>query len=150
MLALVITIYILILSSNFVLQKIFPNNQTLYDTLVKSQYNPPNYIFPIIWLLLYLIISYSYAQSYTYSYGSTLFYVWTLHIILNIIWSPIFFHFENPSLSLIVIGSMIGTLAYILYNYYDTKNVVLFWLNIIYLIWLTFAFYLNFYVVVHN
>lgn len=144
--ALVVTIYISILVVNYILQALLPNNQTVYDNLVKSPYTPPSYIFPIAWFLLYLIISYSYAQSW----NSPLFYVWTLNIILNIIWSPVFFHFNNPYLSLIIVGLMIATLVYILYTYYDTNTTLLFWLNVIYLAWLSFAFYLNLYIVVSN
>lgn len=146
MFALAVVIYISILVINFILQRLLPNDQYTYNSLEKSPYNPPNYIFPIAWFLLYIIISYSYAQSWT----GPLFYVWTANIILNILWSPVFFHFNNSSLSLIIIGLMIATLVYILYHYYTTDSTLLFWLNIIYLAWLSFAFYLNLYIVVSN
>lgn len=140
-----LSIFFAILLINFLLQILLPNNTAWYDSVNRSPLTPPGYVFPIVWFFLYLIISYSYGQSI----GTSLFIIWTIHIILNLCWSPLFFHYNLSLASLIVIGVMILTLIYILFNYYGNNN-TLFYLNIIYLFWLLFAFYLNYYVYANN
>ncbi|ARF08262.1 TspO/MBR family protein [Catovirus CTV1] len=140
-----IIIFIIIIAINFVLQRLFPSNESWYNSINRSPLTPPNYIFPIAWTILYLIISYSISQSI----NSPLFYFWMFNIALNIMWTPIFFHYNNSVLSAVVIGLMIASLLYILYNYYQTDK-TLFYMNLLYLAWLCFAFYLNFYVAVSN
>mgnify|MGYP002386536864 FL=1 len=123
-----IIIFIIIIAINFVLQRLFPSNESWYNSINRSPLTPPNYIFPIAWTILYLIISYSISQSI----NSPLFYFWMFNIALNIMWTPIFFHYNNSVLSAVVIGLMIASLLYILYNYYQTDK-TLFYMNLLYL-----------------
>lgn len=140
-----LTILITIILINSFLQMLLPTNQVWYGSINKSPFSPPGYVFGIVWFILYLIISYSYSKSI----GTTLFYVWTFNIILNILWTPIFFYFNNTYLSLIVIILMIVSLIYILSEYYQ-KDSILFYSNLLYLCWLGVAFYLNYYIYSSN
>src|SRR5210317_2109930 len=66
-----------------------------YEELVKSPFNPPGYVFGIVWPILYLlmgIVSFLAAER-----------IWKLFIIqlaLNAAWSWIFFYYQLPIIAL--------------------------------------------------
>lgn len=114
-----------------------------YSLLNKPPLSPPKIIFPIVWSILYLLMGISY---YIISYEknnkkvSVLYY---LQLSLNIIWPILFFKFNLYFLATLDIIFIIVTLVNLIYEMYKinkTSGI----LNIPYLLWLLFAFYLSF------
>lgn len=114
-----------------------------YSLLNKPPLSPPKIIFPIVWSILYLLMGISY---YIISYEknnkkvSVLYY---LQLALNIIWPILFFKFNLYFLATLDIVFIIVTLVNLIYEMYKinkTSGI----LNIPYLLWLLFAFYLSF------
>ncbi len=114
-----------------------------YSLLNKPPLSPPKIIFPIVWSILYLLMGISY---YIISYEknnkkvSVLYY---LQLSLNIIWPILFFKFNLYFLATLDIVFIIVTLVNLIYEMYKinkTSGI----LNIPYLLWLLFAFYLSF------
>tara|TARA_E500000178_G_C16917155_1_gene705425 strand:+ start:180 stop:626 length:447 start_codon:yes stop_codon:yes gene_type:complete len=117
---------------------------TWYLGLVKSNLNPPGYVFGIVWPILYLLMGITIWR--TYSVIKNLFYV---QLFLNAIWSWLFFSFHLPLLALLDIWLLIFINLKILLLISKEDKLAAF-LFAPYIIWLFFASYLNLYIVINN
>ena len=119
------------------LANIFISSDTWYVDLVKSPLNPPSYIFGIVWPTLYALMAFVSFKSADK--------IWPLFIpqlILNAAWSWIFFYMHAPLLALINISILIFLNQKIL-AILSNESRALFWLYLPYVLWLTFAAFLN-------
>ena len=119
------------------LANIFISSDTWYVDLIKSPLNPPSYIFGIVWPILYALMAFVSFKSADK--------IWTLFIpqlILNAAWSWIFFYMHAPLLALINISILIFLNQKILVIL-NKESRLLFWLYLPYVLWLTFAAFLN-------
>ena len=119
------------------LANIFISSDTWYVDLIKSPLNPPSYIFGIVWPILYVLMAFVSFRSADK--------IWTLFIpqlILNAAWSWIFFYMHAPLLALINISILIFLNQKILVIL-NNESRLLFWLYLPYVLWLTFAAFLN-------
>lgn len=126
--------------------------QPWYQTLPKSRATPPQVAFPIVWTILYLAITaagitarYYYEQpsntaSYAISVASQVMYY--LQWGLNIAWSPIFFLAHAPVAALVVLILTLGTSIAAMVLFFFIKWVPGL-LMAFYVLWLSFAFFLN-------
>jgi benzodiazapine receptor len=125
---------------------------TWYATLNRSPLTPPNYIFPITWTILYIIIGICGWLIWLGPSGTQLKTIKTLYIIqliFNWIWSPLFFSYHLTGLSLVVVSFMdilVGTLIWLAYPKIRLVSLLM----IPYLLWILFASYLNFYIWWYN
>lgn len=136
-------------------------NDPKYRNLKKPSYNPPSYVFGIVWPILYLAIGiiYSYAL-YDYRRGANKsiiyfkdFKYWIIPILallFNFIYIPTFFG-ENGLLNgfIIIIFSLIFAIATLLQFYFqDNYDPYMKYYAIVallpYIIWLSFASALSF------
>ena len=119
------------------LANIYINSDDWYSGLIKSPLNPPSYIFGIVWPILYAImafVSFKIAEKI-----STLF---IMQLIFNAAWSWLFFYFHAPVIALLDISILILLNQKILIILRDESK-LLFYLYLPYLIWLSFAAFLN-------
>ena len=119
------------------LANIYINSDDWYSGLIKSPLNPPSYIFGIVWPVLYAImafVSFKIAEKI-----STLF---IMQLIFNAAWSWLFFYFHAPVIALLDIGILILLNQKILMILREESK-LLFYLYLPYLIWLSFAAFLN-------
>lgn len=133
--------FIIILLITFgiaLLPTIFINFDT--DSLVKPLLFPPKILFPIVWTILYFLMSISlYLSS---KYNKTLNKVYGIQLILNSLWSPLFFMFKTYLFSTIELLILIIFVA-IMIEEMKQENKLSAYLQIPYFIWLLFALYLN-------
>ena len=115
-----------------------------YINLNKSSLNPPGYIFGIVWPILYILMSIS-----AYLTFNDTFRLFIAQLFFNTAWSWLFFYFHMPIVSLLDIFLLIFLNLYILRKMLNV-NYVAAYLYIPYLIWLSFAFYLNLYIVINK
>ena len=73
-----------------------------YQSLIKSNLNPPGYVFGIVWSILYLLMGITAWR--TFYTIKNLFYI---QLFFNAIWSWLFFSFHLPVISLIDIWLLI-------------------------------------------
>jgi len=126
-------------------------NSKWYKSLNKSPLTPPNWVFPIAWTLLYLLII---ASGVIFlKNGGTIrspgFLYYCIAWILNLSWSPLFFRFSRPDLSFAVIVGMLLFIALTISTFYHV-NRLSGHLLVPYFIWVSFAAYLNAYIVFMN
>ena len=125
----------------------FASSQSLdiwYVNLVKSDLNPPGYIFGIVWPILYLMMSI--AAYRTFEITKNPFFI---QLIFNAMWSWLFFFFQMPFMALINIWLLIylNTVLTIKMYKLDKFSGLIY---VPYVIWLLFASYLNLFIVINN
>ena len=115
-----------------------------YQSLNKSDLNPPGFVFGIVWPILYILMSTSAYR--TFSETSRMFFI---QLIFNTAWSWMFFAFHMPFLALLNIWMLIywnTSLAFKMIKI-DKLSAILY---SPYVIWLIFASYLNLFIVINN
>jgi len=117
-----------------------PSVQTWYLTLNKPSFQPPSWLFAPVWTFLFFLM------------GITLYLVWSkknkitwfwVQLLLNILWSFLFFGLHSPILALfeIILLCFAILITIIKFWSFNKKAAILL---IPYLAWVTFASYLNF------
>jgi len=127
-----------------------PSITTWYANLQKPAFSPPNWIFGPVWITLYTLM------------GISLYFVWNkkknvkipltlffTQLTLNSIWSIIFFGLQNPFYAFIeIIILWIMILLTIISFFKISKKASL--LLLPYIIWVTIATFLNYYIWILN
>lgn len=121
-----------------------------YLNLNKSSLSPPGYMFGIAWTILYILMSTSVWIIWEKEKKITLpIILYIIQLILNLAWSPVFFKYRQINVALFLllfIWMLVFTIIVLFYSINKTASLLL----MPYLIWLSFAFYLNYYVVKNN
>ena len=121
-------------------------NMNLYSRIETPPLSPPGWIFPVVWTILYTLMGVSFYLVWNSNAAifekKQAFWVYAIQLFLNFIWSPIFFNMRAYLIAFIVLLALWGfVLAMIIKFYKISKPAGI--LQIPYLIWLTFAGYLN-------
>ena len=119
------------------LANIFINSDTWYVDLVKSPLNPPSFVFGIVWPILYALMAFISFKS-----ADKIWKLFIPQLILNAAWSWMFFFMHAPLLALINITILIFLNQKILVIL-KIESKLLFWLYLPYVLWLSFAAFLN-------
>ena len=115
-----------------------------YLLLDKSKLNPPGYVFGIVWPILYVLMMVSAFLAYR-----RIFSIFIVQLFFNAAWSWLFFRFQMPLIALLDIYLLIAINIFIL-NLMYRENKLAFFLFIPYVIWISFASYLNLFIVINN
>ena len=115
-----------------------------YAGLDKSSLTPPGFVFPIVWTLLYVLMGVALwrflrGEPRRRGLGIALF---GLQLVLNGMWSYLFFGLHRPDLALIDIGLLCAATASLVIVFSrENRSAAL--LLVPYLAWIGFAAYLN-------
>ena len=116
-----------------------------YDSFIKPIFAPPAILFPIVWSILYVVMgisSYMIYESNDVKAKESL-KIYAIQLIINLLWSFIFFTFKLYLLAFIWIIILIIVVALMIKKFYEiSKTSAL--IEIPYLLWLVFASILNF------
>ena len=140
-----LTIAILIPIAVGTLSALFSRNMSLYSTINKPSISPPGFIFPIVWIILYILMgisSYIIYESNSPEKSKAL-KTYTLQLFFNFWWSIIFFRFSLYLFAFLWLLVMIALITIMIYQFYQIKPLASY-LQIPYLLWCLFAAYLNF------
>lgn len=122
-----------------------PNIPTWYAGLDKPPFLPPNEVFGPVWTTLYLLM------------GVALYLVWTTEtkksrerayiafgsqIVLNALWSLVFFGLHLPWLGVAVIAVLLATIVWTIWEFWK-HNKLAAYLLVPYILWVSFASYLT-------
>ncbi|RPG97001.1 MAG: tryptophan-rich sensory protein [Candidatus Pelagibacter sp. TMED239] len=114
-----------------------------YSQLVKSNYNPPDWVFAPIWTTLYLMMTLAiWFFWHSKNRDMNTVYIYFIHIVFNTTWSIVFFGLHQILLALIVLLVLIF-LIIILILRFKRVNLLSYYLMIPYLLWTTYALFLN-------
>jgi len=119
-----------------------------YNKLNKSKVMPPNYIFSIVWPILYLLI----GISYYYGINTNSYYNYIIPIIgliINYSYTPIFLKLDNLILAFVIVllTLLFAIITFIQFYYFNKMSS---YLLIPYILWLTFATYLSYDIYIIN
>jgi len=118
-----------------------------YQYLAKPSFSPPNWVFGPVWTILYFLMGISlfliWEKGLKNKIVKNVFVLFIVHIVLNGLWSILFFGLKSPLLAFVDIILMWVTLAPVIFfsfklNKYSSL------LLIPYLFWISFALLLNF------
>ncbi|MBK8984153.1 MAG: tryptophan-rich sensory protein [Ignavibacteria bacterium] len=120
-----------------------------YAGLIKPDFNPPNWIFAPVWILLYLMMGVSlflvWREDLKNAVVKKAFYIFMVQLLFNTLWSIVFFGFQSISGGLVIIILLWLLIIYTILNFLKisrTSGILL----IPYLLWVTFAAILNFFI----
>lgn len=120
-------------------------SMALFDNIKKPIFAPPAIIFPIVWGILYILMGISsylvYISDSVYKKIGLIFYA--IQLVVNALWTMIFFRFENFLFAFIWLLLLLGIVVIMLFYFYNSDKKA-FYLQIPYLIWLIFALILNY------
>ncbi len=121
-----------------------PNTSTDWYESIKPEITPPSLVFPIVWNILFTLISISlYLVLISKNSSKKIYFLFGINFILNILWSLIFFELRLTQIAFIeIILLLVSTLLLIINTYKINK--ISSYLLIPYLLWLSFATILNF------
>ena len=116
-----------------------------YQSLHKPSWHPPSWLFGPVWAVLYTLIGYAGYLAWTSSmpakrYGA--FAIYGIQLLLNALWSPIFFGYHSPGLAMISIIVQWLAIAANITAFYRIKAAAGL-LLVPYLLWVSFALILN-------
>lgn len=114
-----------------------------YRGLVKPRWTPPNWLFPLAWTALYLLISLAGARVAMIPGAGLAMAFWALQIVLNALWTPAFFGLKNPRAGMIVISLLFVAIAGTVATMLPLDRIAAL-LMLPYLSWVAYAAALNF------
>jgi len=120
-----------------------------YAKLKKPSFNPPNWVFGPVWTLLFLMMGISLYIVWNTGITQLALIAFAAQLILNILWSIIFFGFKSPKYALIEIVALWITIFFTIISFYGISAIAAL-LLVPCLLWVTFAAILNYFVWVLN
>ena len=121
-----------------------------YSTIIKPEFNPPDWIFAPVWITLYIAMSVAVWLIWINPKRvEKIIYIYFIHLLINGSWSLFFFGLHLILVSLIIIAIIIIFAIWLMKLYYPINKLSSF-LMIPYLMWLGYAFVLNFYIFILN
>ena len=124
-----------------------------YAGLIKSPLTPPSWVFAPVWILLYALMGialFLVIQKWNREKNVKLAcFVFCIQLISNVIWSILFFGKQDPGSAFMgIIFLWYAIIATMISFGKISKSAT--WLLVPYLVWVTFAGYLNFFIWVFN
>jgi|AKZA01.1.fsa_nt_gi Tryptophan-rich sensory protein (mitochondrial benzodiazepine receptor homolog) len=121
------------------------NTRMFYQQLNQPPLAPPGWLFGVVWPILYAFMGI--AAYIVYDKGKdhqkdTALSLYNIQLIVNFMWSIVFFRFQLPWVSVLVILllDVLVVLTILAFNKIDEKAA---WFLYPYLAWILFATYLN-------
>ena len=123
-------------------------NMNIYEEVATPPLSPPSFLFPIVWTVLYILMGISAALIHTDNNAlkrikDRALYTYAASLFVNFFWSIIFFNMKAFLFAfiwlLLLLFLIISTIMQ-----YKKINQTAAYLQIPYVVWVTFAGYLNF------
>ena len=118
-----------------------------YETIKRPPLSPPGIVFPIVWSILYILMGISLylviVKKDMYQSKTSAYLFFALQLLLNFIWSPVFFSANEYLAAFIILILLWLSIIGMIVTFFKISKLAGL-LQIPYLIWVTFAGYLNF------
>lgn len=114
-----------------------------YAGLTKPAFTPPAAVFGPIWTMLYVLMAFAAWRAWRRSAAPALVVgVFAAQLVLNALWSQLFFGWQRPDLALVEIGFLWLAIAATIMVFRRADSAAA-WLLAPYLAWVSFAALLN-------
>lgn len=120
------------------------DNMGVFNALKKPPLSPPGYVFPIVWTILYTLMAISSAMIYESNSKdkNKALAIYIIQLFVNFFWSILFFKFQAYLFSFIWLLLLLGLIVLMISKFFKINKTSAY-LLIPYLLWVTFAGYLN-------
>ncbi len=120
--------------------------KTTYSELKQPSFSPPSWVFGPVWAILYTLMGISAYLVYKKGIGNpevkVAMVLFFLQVVLNFLWSLIFFGLNNPGLAFIEIVFLWGFIMAMIISFSKVSKTAAY-LQIPYILWVSFAAVLN-------
>jgi benzodiazapine receptor len=120
---------------------------TWYVTLAKPALNPPSWVFGPVWTTLYALMGISaflvWKKGLDRQDVRKALYVFGFQLVLNSLWSIVFFGLHSPAWALVNIIAMWLAIIWTMILFYKISKPAMY-LLVPYILWVSFATYLNY------
>lgn len=140
---------LLTLGGGFVVGRFIENSEQIYSTLNKPWFSPPALVFPIVWTILYILMGIAAYRIYLRhkqgekTKAALWFYI--VQLLLNFAWSIVFFYFKLYGLAFIELIILLIFIVITTIKFFKFDKIAGI-LMIPYIIWVSFAGVLNFFI----
>ena len=120
-------------------------NMNMYDTLNRPPLSPPMWLFPVVWSVLFILMGVSSAMVYvkkTETDVSGALKIYGLQLIVNFFWSIIFFNMRAYLFAVVWLALLWILILIMIISFRKIKPLAGY-LQIPYLLWVSFALYLT-------
>jgi len=112
-----------------------------YATLQKPSFSPPNFLFAPVWTTLYILMGISLALILNKK-NKTAIIFFVVQLVLNSLWSILFFGLKSPKLAFVEIIFLWLAILITILKFFKISKLAG-WLFVPYLLWVSFASFLN-------
>lgn len=119
--------------------------QGWYQALEKPSFNPPNYIFPIVWSILYVMIATAGWHLWQVGADESLKIIFIFYSLMNWAWTPIFFGLHQITVGLVwIIALSFLNLVFVLRAWKPVRLSSVLMMPLF--VWTSFAIILNYFI----
>ena len=130
-----------------------PAIPTWYIYLNKPSFTPPNWIFGLVWSLLYFLMGIAAFKVWQVGWDreevKRALYYFGVQLLLNLLWSILFFGIQEPLIAYIEIIILIVFIGFTQYKFFKLSKIAGI-LLLPYIAWVIFASFLNLAIVLLN
>ena len=121
-------------------------SMAMFELLNKPPLSPPGWLFPLVWTILYTLMGVASYLVFTSGQDSDeiklAFKVYALQLIFNFFWTILFFNFELYFFAFFWILALLALIILTTFLFYKVSKPAVY-LMLPYILWVTFAAYLN-------
>lgn len=121
--------------------------QTWYAGLQRPMLNPPNWVFGPVWTILFALMGIAafllYKKGIQHRRIKIALGIFSVQLVLNTLWSILFFGMKSPGVALVEIIFLWATIAATIIAFYKISRLAAY-LLVPYILWVSFAVYLNY------
>ena len=130
------------------------NNMQVYDTINRPALAPPMWLFPVVWSILFILMGIRSALVWVnrekdVETASSALRIYGLQLIVNFFWSIIFFNMQAYLFAFIWLLLLLALIIIMIVQFRKISPLAAY-LQIPYLLWVTFAGYLTFMIYLLN
>ncbi len=127
-----------------------PSIPNWYATIEKPGFTPPNWVFAPVWTFLFVLMGVSaylvWNKGLENKNVKMALLIFSIQLALNMLWSFLFFRLQSPLYAFFEIIVLWLAIVLTILNFFKISRAAS-WLLIPYIIWVSFAAILNFYIV---
>lgn len=114
-----------------------------YNALVKPAFTPPNWLFPVAWTTIYLLMAWAGYRLTLLADSQVVLALWAAQIALNTLWTPVFFGAQRIFASMVIL-TLLWLVVAVMVVMTLRLDVITGLILLPYLMWLCVAAALNF------
>ncbi len=120
-----------------------------YESLVKPSFTPPNWLFPVAWSIIYLLLAWAGYRLSLIPESQVVLALWAAQIALNTLWTPVFFGAHRLFAAMVIL-TLLWLVVAVMLVMAMRLDVITGLILFPYLLWLCVAASLNFSILRHN